>query len=72
LGGVDVLQKKCGLPIATYFSGVKLRWLVENDERVKKAVDNRSCLVGTVDSWLIWVTLLIHKTTTTTTTINVL
>ncbi|KAJ7376770.1 hypothetical protein OS493_032504 [Desmophyllum pertusum] len=44
----------CGLPINTYFSAVKLRWLIDNCEAVKKAVEEDRCLFGTVDSWLIW------------------
>lgn len=57
LGGVDALRTRCGLPIATYFSAVKLRWLYENVESVRVAFDNGTCLVGTVDSWIIWVRL---------------
>ena len=48
-------QALCGLPINTYFSAVKLRWLIDNCEAVKKAVEEDRCLFGTVDSWLIWV-----------------
>ncbi|KAJ3345781.1 hypothetical protein HDU83_003735 [Entophlyctis luteolus] len=44
----------CGLPISTYFSGVKLRWLIDNDENVKKAHDDGRLMFGTVDSWLIY------------------
>lgn len=54
-GGVDALRTRCGLPIATYFSAVKLRWLYENVDVVRSAFDNATCLVGTVDSWIIWV-----------------
>ena len=49
------LQKLCGLPINTYFSAVKLRWLIDHCEAVRKAIDEERCLFGTVDSWLIWV-----------------
>ena len=48
-------QALCGLPINTYFSAVKLRWLLDNCEAVKKAAEEDRCLFGTVDSWLIWV-----------------
>ena len=54
-GGLDALRAQCGLPIATYFSGLKLRWLYENVAAVREAFDGATCLVGTVDSWLIWV-----------------
>lgn len=54
LGGVSALQQRSGLPLATYFSGFKLRWLRENVPAVEQAMAAGSCLVGTVDSWLIW------------------
>ncbi|XP_047140126.1 glycerol kinase 3 isoform X1 [Hydra vulgaris] len=47
-------QKVCGLPFSTYFSGVKLRWLLDNCKDVCFAVKERRCLFGTVDSWLLW------------------
>ena len=50
----EFLQDKCGLPLATYFSAVKLRWLLDNNETVKKAVAEKRCLFGTVDTWLLW------------------
>ncbi|CAH3186733.1 unnamed protein product [Porites evermanni] len=48
------VRKLCGLPINTYFSAVKLRWLIDHCEAVRKAIDEERCLFGTVDSWLIW------------------
>ncbi|KAJ3341875.1 hypothetical protein HDU83_006406 [Entophlyctis luteolus] len=51
---VKLLENVCGLPISTYFSGVKLRWLIDNDENVKKAHDDGRLMFGTVDSWLIY------------------
>lgn len=50
----EKVRKLCGLPINTYFSAVKLRWLIDNCEAVRKAVDEERCLFGTVDTWLIW------------------
>ncbi|XP_059824155.1 glycerol kinase isoform X2 [Hypanus sabinus] len=50
----NVLQAQTGLPISTYFSAVKLRWLLDNVEGIKNAVANNRALFGTVDSWLIW------------------
>ena len=50
----EALQDKCGLPLATYFSAVKLRWLLDNSDIVKKAVQEKRCLFGTVDAWLLW------------------
>ncbi|MEQ2192864.1 Glycerol kinase 3, partial [Xenoophorus captivus] len=46
---------KTGLPISTYFSAVKLRWLLDNVDDVNKAVLSKRAMFGTVDSWIIWV-----------------
>ena len=54
----DFLKSACGLPISTYFSAPKLRWLIDNIPEVKKAVTEKRCLFGNIDSWLIWVRLL--------------
>ncbi|XP_035983980.1 glycerol kinase isoform X5 [Fundulus heteroclitus] len=48
------LRHKTGLPISTYFSAVKLRWLMDNVDEVHKAVVSHHAMFGTVDSWLIW------------------
>ncbi|XP_050311790.1 glycerol kinase [Anthonomus grandis grandis] len=50
----NYLKPLCGLPISPYFSAVKLRWLLDNVPRIKKAVAANDCLFGTIDSWLIW------------------
>lgn len=44
-----------GLPISPYFSALKLMWLKENVPEINQAFNNKSCLVGTIDSWLTWV-----------------
>jgi glycerol kinase len=44
----------CGLPISTYFSAVKLRWLLDNIDQVKKAADQDDLMFGTVDSWIVY------------------
>ncbi|XP_019957654.1 glycerol kinase isoform X1 [Paralichthys olivaceus] len=48
------LKHKTGLPISTYFSAVKLRWLMDNVDEVRDAVVSHRAMFGTVDSWLIW------------------
>ncbi|CAL8240748.1 unnamed protein product [Merluccius merluccius] len=48
------LKHKTGLPISTYFSAVKLRWLLDNVEEVRRAVEEDRAMFGTVDSWIIW------------------
>ncbi|XP_074653772.1 glycerol kinase 3-like [Tubulanus polymorphus] len=50
----DCLRSLCGLPIATYFSAVKLRWLLDNCDEARVALDNDRLMFGTVDSWLVW------------------
>ncbi|KAK5799314.1 hypothetical protein F5H01DRAFT_357162 [Linnemannia elongata] len=52
--GTDALKDTCGLPLTTYFSAVKLKWLLENSSEVKEAHDNGNLMFGTVDSWLIY------------------
>ena len=54
VGGVDGLRGVCGLPLSTYFTGVKLRWLIDNVPDVREGLEKGTALVGTVDSWLIW------------------
>ncbi|KAI8393648.1 uncharacterized protein BYT42DRAFT_14210 [Radiomyces spectabilis] len=52
--GRQEVEKKCGLPIHNYFAAVKLAWLIKYRKDVKKAIDDKRALFGTVDSWLIW------------------
>jgi len=54
LGGRDVFRDRCGLPISTYFSALKLSWLIKNVPAVREAMEANNCCFGTVDSWLIW------------------
>lgn len=50
----DHFKRKTGLPIHPYFSALKIRWLLDNVEAVKKAKEKGSLLFGTVDCWLLW------------------
>ncbi|KAG1141153.1 hypothetical protein G6F38_008620 [Rhizopus arrhizus] len=52
--GADTLKSICGLPITTYFSAVKLRWLLDNIPIVSQAQQQNRLCVGTVDAWLIY------------------
>jgi glycerol kinase len=52
--GADELQNLCGLPISTYPSSVKLLWLLEHVEAVRKAYDEGRLTFGTVDTWLLY------------------
>ena len=48
-------KKQCGLPLSTYFSAVKLRWLLDKVPAVKEAAENDTLCFGTIDSWLLYV-----------------
>ncbi|KAK7790598.1 hypothetical protein R5R35_012558 [Gryllus longicercus] len=50
----NALMELSGLPISPYFSALKIRWLIDNVYAVQKAIRRKTCLFGTVDSWLIW------------------
>jgi glycerol kinase len=53
-GGQDRFREITGLPLATYFSGPKIKWAIENNPDVKKCLDAGNLFVGTIDTWLIW------------------
>lgn len=53
-GDKDVFRPITGLPINTYFSAAKMRWMLENCESVSKAQEEGRLCLGTVDSWIIW------------------
>ncbi len=53
-GGQDRFRQKTGLPVATYFSGPKIKWLMENIPGVKAGIEKGRALFGTMDAWLIW------------------
>lgn len=52
--GPSRFQAKTGLPLATYFSGPKLRWLLDQQPELRAAAARGEALCGTIDSWLIW------------------
>ncbi|MDW8350768.1 MAG: glycerol kinase GlpK [Anaerolineae bacterium] len=53
-GGQDRYRAKTGLPLATYFSGPKLKWLLDNVPGARARARDGELLFGTVDTWLIW------------------
>ncbi|MBI5347933.1 MAG: glycerol kinase GlpK, partial [Chloroflexi bacterium] len=53
-GGQNRFSKKVGLPLATYFSGPKIKWILDNVEGAKAKAKNGEILFGNIDTWLIW------------------
>ena len=53
-GGQDRFRAKTGLPIATYFSGPKIKWLLDNVDGVRAKAENGEVLFGNIDTWVIW------------------
>ncbi len=53
-GGQDRFRGKVGLPLATYFSGPKIAWLLENVPNAREQSEAGDLLFGTIDTWLIW------------------
>src|SRR6201996_2820673 len=49
-----VIRRKAGLPPATYFSGGKIQWILENVEGVREAAERGDALFGNTDTWVIW------------------
>src|SRR5665213_2000576 len=52
--GQDRFRDLCGLPLATYFSGPKIRWLLDSVDGARTAAERGDILFGTMDAWLIW------------------
>ena len=52
--GQNRFRDKTGLPIATYFSGPKIKWILDNVASAKKAADKGEALFGTMETWIIW------------------
>jgi len=53
-GGQDRFRPKVGLPLATYFSGPKIKWVLENVEGVRAKAEKGEVLFGNIDTWVIW------------------
>jgi glycerol kinase len=53
-GGQDRFRQQTGLPVATYFSGPKIKWLKDNILDIQKGIDAGDALFGTMDTWIIW------------------
>lgn len=53
-GEEEIFRNKTGLPLATYFSGPKIKWLLEHCPEAREDVEKGVVLFGNMDSWLIW------------------
>ncbi len=53
-GGQDRFRAKVGLPLATYFSGPKIKWVLDNVEGARAKADAGQLLFGNIDTWCIW------------------
>jgi glycerol kinase len=53
-GGQDRFRPQTGLPLATYFSGPKVKWMLDNIEGLREAAKQGKAIFGNVDTWLIW------------------
>ena len=52
--GEAFFKERTGLPVATYFSGPKLKWILDNIPDVKKDIISGDVLFGTIETWIIW------------------
>ena len=53
-GGQDRFREKTGLPIATYFSGPKIKWILDNVDGARGKAENGDLLFGNIDTFVIW------------------
>ncbi|HEY1866389.1 MAG TPA: glycerol kinase GlpK, partial [Candidatus Acidoferrales bacterium] len=53
-GGPDRFRAKTGLPLASYFSGLKMQWLLDNVPGARGRAQSGELLVGNIDTWLLW------------------
>jgi len=53
-GGQDRFRAIVGLPLATYFSAPKVKWILDNVPAARQAADRGDALFGNIDTWLIW------------------
>ena len=53
-GGQNRFQKQVGLPLATYFSAPKVRWILDNVDGAREKAENGDLMFGNIDTWCIW------------------
>lgn len=52
--GVDRFKPVCGLPLATYFAGPKIAWILDHVDGARERAERGELLAGTIDTWLLW------------------
>ncbi|UCC53872.1 MAG: glycerol kinase, partial [Anaerolineaceae bacterium] len=53
-GGQDRFRPRVGLPLSTYFSGPKVKWILDNVDGVREAAEKGDAIFGNIDTYLIW------------------
>ncbi len=53
-GGAERYKDRVGLPLATYFAGPKVKWILDNVDGAREKADSGDLIMGTVDTWLLW------------------
>ncbi len=53
-GYKKIFYDKTGLVLDAYFSGTKIKWILDSDNKIRESAENGDLLFGTIDSWLIW------------------
>ena len=61
-GGQDRFRAKTGLPLATYFSGPKIKWILDNIPGTRKRAEAGELVFGNMDTWVIWNMTGVHVT----------
>jgi glycerol kinase len=64
-GGQDRFRPKTGLPLATYFSGPKIKWILDNIPDARRRAEKGELLFGNIDTWVIWNLTGVHVTDVT-------
>jgi glycerol kinase len=64
-GGQNRFQAQTGLPLATYFSGPKIAWILDNDPGARQRAERGEILFGNIDTWILWNMTGVHVTDVT-------
>jgi glycerol kinase len=65
LGDADQLREATGLPLSTYFSGPKVKWILDNVDGARERAEAGELLFGTMDTWVLWNLTGVHATDVT-------